>query len=144
MAGWNTSFVLGWPIFRGYVSFRESISILNYMRMSHMYILPNLDDCVSNTPWQNHYPRSLVHQSATTPAHHPPICSQISGRPKRQWVAEPRKMLPRSTSKRDPTVDLHPQQMSRWLMTNNIPISIALYQTLFHLWIVFEEGRLLF
>ncbi len=24
MDGWNTSFLLGWPIFRGYVSFRES------------------------------------------------------------------------------------------------------------------------
>ena len=23
MDGWNTSFLLGWPIFRGYVSFRE-------------------------------------------------------------------------------------------------------------------------
>ena len=23
---WNTSFLLGWPIFRGYVSFRERIS----------------------------------------------------------------------------------------------------------------------
>ena len=23
MNGWNTSFLLGWPIFRGYVSFRE-------------------------------------------------------------------------------------------------------------------------
>jgi len=25
MDGWNTSFLLGWPIFRGYVSFRECI-----------------------------------------------------------------------------------------------------------------------
>ncbi len=25
MDGWNTSFLLGWPIFRGYVSFREGI-----------------------------------------------------------------------------------------------------------------------
>ena len=24
--GWNTSFLLGWPVFRGYLSFRESIS----------------------------------------------------------------------------------------------------------------------
>ena len=24
MDGWNTTFLLGWPIFRGYVSFRES------------------------------------------------------------------------------------------------------------------------
>ena len=27
MDGWNTSFLLGWPIFRGYVSFRECIKI---------------------------------------------------------------------------------------------------------------------
>ncbi len=27
MDGWNTSFLLGWPIFRGYVSFREGIVI---------------------------------------------------------------------------------------------------------------------
>ena len=26
MDGWNTSLLLGWPIFRGYVSFRECIS----------------------------------------------------------------------------------------------------------------------
>jgi len=26
MDGWNTSFLLGWPVFRGYVSFREGIS----------------------------------------------------------------------------------------------------------------------
>ena len=25
MDGWNSSFLLGWPIFRGYVSFRECI-----------------------------------------------------------------------------------------------------------------------
>ena len=23
MGGWNTSFLLGWPVFRGYASFRE-------------------------------------------------------------------------------------------------------------------------
>ena len=27
MDGWNTSFLLGWPIFGGYVSFREGRSI---------------------------------------------------------------------------------------------------------------------
>ena len=36
MDGWNTSFLLGWPIFRGYVSFRESISCkLEVKRLSH-------------------------------------------------------------------------------------------------------------
>ena len=28
MDGWNTSFLSGWPIFRGYVSFREDTSLL--------------------------------------------------------------------------------------------------------------------
>ena len=28
MDGWNTSFLLGWPIFRGYVSFREGKHVL--------------------------------------------------------------------------------------------------------------------
>ena len=28
MDGWNTSFLLGWPIFRGYVSFREGTNHL--------------------------------------------------------------------------------------------------------------------
>ena len=27
MDGWNTSFLLGWPVFRGYVSFREGVYI---------------------------------------------------------------------------------------------------------------------
>ena len=29
MDGWNTSFLLGWPIFRGYGSFREGKYVLN-------------------------------------------------------------------------------------------------------------------
>ena len=28
MDGWNTSFLLGWPIFRGYVSFREGKALI--------------------------------------------------------------------------------------------------------------------
>ena len=28
MDGWNTSLLLGWPVFRGYVSFRECISAI--------------------------------------------------------------------------------------------------------------------
>ena len=32
MDGWNTSFLLGWPIFRGYVSFKGCIYI--YMGIS--------------------------------------------------------------------------------------------------------------
>ncbi len=31
MHGWNTSFLLGWPIFRGYVSFREGRSFISYL-----------------------------------------------------------------------------------------------------------------
>ena len=39
MDGWNTTFLLGWPIFRGYVSFRECSSSnfpeLDNLRLSH-------------------------------------------------------------------------------------------------------------
>ena len=31
MDGWNTSFLLGWPIFRRYVSFRECILFISTM-----------------------------------------------------------------------------------------------------------------
>ncbi len=31
MDGWNTSFLLGWPIFRGYVSFREGNLLLWFL-----------------------------------------------------------------------------------------------------------------
>ena len=39
MDGWNTTFLLGWPIFRGYVSFRECSS-------SHF---PELDNLIIHT-----------------------------------------------------------------------------------------------
>ena len=35
MDGWNTIFLLGWPIFAGYVSFRESISHQNDLKPNH-------------------------------------------------------------------------------------------------------------
>ncbi len=31
MDGWNTSFLLGWPIFRGYLSFREGNDLILYV-----------------------------------------------------------------------------------------------------------------
>ncbi len=37
MDGWNTSFLLGWPIFRGYVSFREFKPAQNWQ---HLLFLP--------------------------------------------------------------------------------------------------------
>ena len=43
MDGWNTSFLLGWPIFRGYVSFRECNHMENfplfYRRISYDILL---------------------------------------------------------------------------------------------------------
>ena len=38
MDGWNTSFLLGWPIFRGYVSFREGISLLKMGGFTTSYL----------------------------------------------------------------------------------------------------------
>ena len=34
MDGWNTSFLLGWPISMGYVSFREGISSIHWWKVS--------------------------------------------------------------------------------------------------------------
>ena len=31
MDGWNTSILLGWPIFRGYISFREGSHLILYV-----------------------------------------------------------------------------------------------------------------
>ena len=36
MDGWNISFLLGWPIFRDYVSFREGISYLKMWGCRHV------------------------------------------------------------------------------------------------------------
>ena len=39
--GWKMNFLLGWPIFRGYVSFGECISM-------HLYLLCMMSDCTSS------------------------------------------------------------------------------------------------
>ena len=46
MDGWNTSFLLGWPIFRCYVSFREGIllkfkgqSVMRYQKVQVKMIM---------------------------------------------------------------------------------------------------------
>ena len=44
MDGWNTTFLLGRPIFRGYVSFREGIEIMQkILKTGHFFlaVLPN-------------------------------------------------------------------------------------------------------
>ena len=42
MDGWNTSFLLGWPIFSGYVSFREGskwfIGLVSPLKVGLVYL----------------------------------------------------------------------------------------------------------
>ena len=40
MDGWNTSFLLGWPIFRGYVSFRECICSMSHINPCFLLFSP--------------------------------------------------------------------------------------------------------
>ncbi len=55
MDGWNTSFLLGWPIFRGYVSFREctaSHSEIWGTIFGHIFIFRLKN--AWRSPWQKH------------------------------------------------------------------------------------------
>ena len=64
MDGWNTSFLLGWPIFRGYVSFREGTPYDSFVAL-----------CICQSSWRargylNHAaaadPTDTNHQKYTT------------------------------------------------------------------------------
>ena len=58
MDGWNTSFLLGWPILRGYVSFRECNFQFpcqkKYVRMNELSILGRSFSYVLNLPGPSH------------------------------------------------------------------------------------------
>ena len=51
MDGWNTSFLLGWPIFRGYVSFREIYGLSEILVGEILVDEPwGRSSCLGNSP----------------------------------------------------------------------------------------------
>ena len=56
MDGWNTSFLLGWPIFRGRVSFKEGTSRMHgqigFIEVSRLHVF--MISCAKNKFSQNH------------------------------------------------------------------------------------------
>ena len=56
MDGWNTSFPLGWPIFKGYISFRECIPMIDRSLKKHPFLnfwrhYPPGNDHISRSPY---------------------------------------------------------------------------------------------
>ncbi len=52
MHGWNTSFLLGWPIFRGYVSFRECNGVIRwkFLPREKSWLVHGRENLFSNVP----------------------------------------------------------------------------------------------
>ena len=61
MDGWNTSFLFGWPIFRGYVSFKECRSSIPIMTWTSTHWFPS---CCSQSLPCIHYKRNALKENA--------------------------------------------------------------------------------